>query len=421
MSENGQRPRCAGATQSGQRCRLPAQTEGGFCHIHARTPALAAPAPAPAVPAPAPAAPAPDPAQTLRQEVRHTLRHLAARIEAGETGRQGLRALTPAEVTALLQDQTQPLPSTLRAGLLALIEEASAQETLDAEAWRGAGYILQITLHTPAHFLPHFLRQRLRGEYEVDAWGYDPEIADLLALIAGVFFHTYWRIELTGVEHLPQQGRALLAANQSSILPLEGAMVAYGVRAYHPARRLLRVLAPTWLPDLPFWTMLLQKAGHAPAHAANARRLLAEESLVLAFPEGYRGVERAAHPYRLRPFQSSDLLAAALEMAAPILPVSVVGAAEAYPLLANARPIARLLGLPAFPITTTWPWLGPLGALPLPSKWWIDIGPPLPGAGTIPERAADPRFLAEMAALLRERIQAQIDQRLQSRGSRFRG
>lgn len=405
MSENGQRPQCAAITRAGQRCRLPAPADGAFCHIHAgQTP------------------PALDSAGGVRQEVRRALRDLAARVEGDKSGRRGLRPFTAAEVTALLQSQMQRLPPTLQAGLQALIAENAAGEWLDAETWRGVGYVLQIALDEQTTFL----RRRLRGEYEVDAWGYDPEIADFLALIAGVFFHTYWRVEFTGVEHIPGQGRCLLAANQSGLLPVDGAMIAYGVRAQHPQRRLVRVLAPLWRPTLPFWTMIWQKAGHTPAHPDTARQLLAADSLVLAFPEGYGGMGKLFRErYRVRRFDGEaagvGFVRVALEMGAAILPVSVVGGEETYPVLADVKPLARLLGLPHFPITTTWPWLGPLGAIPLPSKWLIDIGPALPVGVDAQERSRDPRFVNEIAELLRGRIQAQIDQRLRTRASVFNG
>jgi 1-acyl-sn-glycerol-3-phosphate acyltransferase len=238
----------------------------------------------------------------------------------------------------------------------------------------------------------------------------------------GFFFHRYWRVERSGIENIPGEGRVLLVSNHSGVLPLDGAMIAYGVREQHPAHRLVRALVANWFPSLPFFSMLLNKTGQVLAHPDNGRRLLAQDEAVLVFPEGYKGVGKPfKERYQLARFGRGGAVRMALETQAPILPVSVVGAEETYPMLWNAKPIARLLGFPYFPITPTFPWFGLLGIIPLPSKWYIDIGEPIDISQYDPQFAANPALVSELTDLVRNRVQAQINNRLAQRRSVFFG
>jgi len=96
-----------------------------------------------------------------------------------------------------------------------------------------------------------------------------------------------------------------------------------------------------------------------------------------------------------------------------------VGAEEIYPLLGNARPVAELLGLPYFPITPLFPWLGPIGAVPLPSKWIIEFCPPVPTSEYEPGSENDPAVIADLAGRVRGTIQRKLDDLLAERGPAF--
>ena len=138
------------------------------------------------------------------------------------------------------------------------------------------------------------------------------------------------------------------------------------------------------------------------------------------FPEGFRGIGKPfSDRYQLRRFGRGGFAATALRARVPILPCAIVGAEEIYPMVGNARPLARLLGLPYFPITPLFPWLGPLGAVPLPSKWIIDFGPPVQTAG-YPEGAwRDPAVITELTAAVSGSIQAKLDDLIVERGPAF--
>jgi 1-acyl-sn-glycerol-3-phosphate acyltransferase len=158
-----------------------------------------------------------------------------------------------------------------------------------------------------------------------------------------------------------------------------------------------------------------------PAHPANVHRLLAdEEQLVLVFPEGRKGSEKLYKDrYKLQRFGRGGFVSTALRNGAPIIPCSIVGAEEIYPMIGNAKTLARLLGFPYFPITPTFPWLGPLGGIPLPTKWTIQFGEPILTDGYPPEAAEDPMLMFNLTDQVREQIQHTLYKLLVQRRSVF--
>jgi len=353
-----------------------------------------------------------------RDQARDELRKLSEEIDASGEPDQTLRPLTQDQVVEALNNNLDRLSPEVRKKVIGRLQELLESEWLDVQTWQGIAYVLQIAAETQIDIF----KRRLTGDYEVDPWGYDPEFTDYLLPVAGFFFNKYWRVELTGVENIPVEGRALLASNHSGVLPLDGAMISYGVREHHPAHRLARALVANWFPTLPFFSMILNKSGQVLAHPDNGRRLLAEDELVLVFPEGYKGVGKLFRDrYKLARFGRGGFVRMAMQAKAPIIPVSVVGAEETYPMLYNAKSFARMIGFPFFPITPTFPWLGPLGLIPMPSKWFIDIGEPIDTSQYDPDLAANPAFVSELTDLVRNKVQEQINQRLQNRSSVFFG
>lgn len=140
------------------------------------------------------------------------------------------------------------------------------------------------------------------------------------------------------------------------------------------------------------------------------------------FPEGFKGVGKPfSQRYKLQRFGRGGFVSAAVRTGVPIVPVSIVGAEEIYPMLANVRPAARALGLPYFPITPTFPWLGPLGAVPLPSKWLIEFGEPIATDGFDEHAAEDPMVVFNLTDRVRETIQQTLYRLLLRRGHTFLG
>ncbi|OII61935.1 glycerol acyltransferase [Streptomyces sp. CC53] len=266
-----------------------------------------------------------------------------------------------------------------------------------------------------------FLRRRITGEYEVDEFGYDEELTDqVLMSLLRPLYEKYFRVEVRGIENIPSEGGALVVANHSGTLPLDGLMMQVAVHDRHPAGRHLRLLAADLVFVLPVVSELARKAGHTLACTEDAERLLRRGEVVGVMPEGFKGIGKPfSERYKLQRFGRGGFVSTALRAGVPIVPCSIVGAEEIYPMVGNAKTVARLLGFPYFPLTPTFPWLGPLGALPLPTKWTIQFGEPIPTDGYAPEAAEDPMLMFNLTDQVREEIQHTLYKLLVRRRSVF--
>ncbi|HEV2414113.1 MAG TPA: lysophospholipid acyltransferase family protein [Candidatus Dormibacteraeota bacterium] len=256
--------------------------------------------------------------------------------------------------------------------------------------------------------------------YAVDEFGFDPQFTESFLTVFKALYRDYWRVETTGVEHVPTSGRALLVSNHAGVLPWDGTMIKTAVFAEHPRPRHIRALVASQFMGMPALSWFLRRTGQAVGHPDDTRRLLERDELVLVFPEGTRGTGKAFRDrYRLRRFGRGGFVATAIRARAPIIPISVVGSEEIYPMIADLRPVARMLGLPYFPVTPFWPWLGPLGVIPLPSKWRIQFHAPLSVAHLSPDAADDQHLVMEMADGVRDTIQRGIYENLKLRRGVF--
>jgi 1-acyl-sn-glycerol-3-phosphate acyltransferase len=266
-----------------------------------------------------------------------------------------------------------------------------------------------------------FLGRRLLGEYEVDEFGHDPDLVEhVLAPLLRPLYRHWWRVETSGLEHVPASGPALVVGNHAGTLPFDALMVALALLDEHPAHRSLRMLAADLAFDLPIVAPLARKSGNTLACAEDATRLLEAGELVGVWPEGYKGLGKPYRErYHLQRFGRGGFVEVALRTGSPIVPVAVVGSEEIYPMLANLRRVARLLGFPYFPVTPTFPTLGPLGAIPLPSKWLIEFCPPIETARLGPDAMLDPMVLFDLTDQVRDTIQQTVHKNLLARRSMF--
>ncbi len=266
-----------------------------------------------------------------------------------------------------------------------------------------------------------FLRRRLTGDYEVDQYGFDPELTEqVLTPPFRLLYERWFRVEARGLENVPDTGGALVVSNHSGTVPLDALMTQIAIHDHHPEHRHLRLLAADLVFTTPIVAPLARKSGATVACNADAQRLLGDGELVGVYPEGFKGVGKPYRDrYRLQRFGRGGFVAAALKARAPIVPVSVVGAEEIYPIVANLRSVARTVGLPYFPITPLFPLLGPLGLVPLPSKWIIEFGEPVETASYGPAAAEDPMLVFNLTDQIRETIQQSLLSLLRQRRSVF--
>ncbi|CAN3126967.1 lysophospholipid acyltransferase family protein [Mycobacterium sp. smrl_JER01] len=268
-----------------------------------------------------------------------------------------------------------------------------------------------------------FIRKRMTGEYTVDEFGFDPHLNDAVFLpLLRVFFNSWFRVEVSGVEHLPETGAALVVANHAGVLPFDGLMTQVAVRDKHPAHRDLRLLAADMVFDMPMIGQAARKAGHTMACTDDAHRLLAAGELTAVFPEGYKGLgKNFKDRYKLQRFGRGGFVSAALRTKAPIIPCSIVGSEEIYPMMADVKLMARLFGLPYFPVTPLFPLAGPLGVVPLPSKWYIQFGEPIDTTDYDESASDDPMITFDLTDQVRETIQQTLYQLLANRRNTFFG
>lgn len=264
------------------------------------------------------------------------------------------------------------------------------------------------------------LARRLDGDYQEDEWGYDGEFRDAVEPVFDFLYDAWWRVRVSGVENVPGHGRALLAANHAGILPWDATMMSVALMREHPLPRQPRFLVLDWAFELPFVSGTIRKVGGVVASPHNALRLLDQDELVAVFPEGVKGMAKPySERYRLQRFGRGGFVEIALRAGAPIVPVAVVGSEELYPKIGESRALARLVGAPFFPLTPLFPWLGPLGAIPLPSRWRIEFCPPIETASYGPAGADDRSLVLELSERVRSTIQRALLENVVKRGGAF--
>lgn len=254
----------------------------------------------------------------------------------------------------------------------------------------------------------------------VDDFGFDVAFTESLFPVMDWLYSRYWRVETEGVENVPPAGRALLVANHAGVVPWDGAMIRTAIMAEHPEPRHARMLVADWGFQMPFISEFLLRTGNVVAHPDNATTLLEREELVGVFPEGVKGASKLFRDrYRVTRFGRGGFIQVALRTRSPIIPVAVIGSEEIHPVIAELPVLAELLGLPSFPITPTWPGLGLLGAVPLPSKWMIAFGEPIDLSDHSPDTASDPAVVLELSERVRSWVQAKVHEMLPRRRSAF--
>ena len=269
-----------------------------------------------------------------------------------------------------------------------------------------------------AHLMAYW-RRRLEGDYEVDDYGFDAELTQLLVLsVLRPVAEKWFRIEVRGIDNIPSDGGALVVSNHSGTLPVDALMTMSTI--HERTGRFIRPLGADLVFRLPVVSSLARKTGATLACNEDAERMLRGGELVGVWPEGFKGIGKPfSERYRLQRFGRGGFVSAALNTGVPIVPLSVVGAEEIYPMIGNLPSLARLLGVPYLPITPTFPWLGPLGMIPLPSKWLMEFGEPIRTDALPAGAAEDPMFVFNVTDQVRETIQQTLYSLLRERESVF--
>ena len=228
----------------------------------------------------------------------------------------------------------------------------------------------------------------------------------------------WFRIEVRGIDNIPTEGGALVVSNHSGTIPVDGLMTMVSIHD-HTGRH-LRALGADLVFKMPIVSTLARKGGATLACNEDAERMLRGGELVGVWPEGFKGIGKPySQRYKLQRFGRGGFVSAALRTGVPIVPLAVVGAEEIYPLVGNIPALARLLGVPYIPITPLFPLLGPLGLVPLPSKWLLEFGEPIRTDDYEPGAAEDPMLVFDVTDQVRETIQQTLYSLLMQRAVRL--
>jgi 1-acyl-sn-glycerol-3-phosphate acyltransferase len=297
---------------------------------------------------------------------------------------------------------------------------AHTEESLERED--GGDRLLE---RRPAERLRDLL-PAIEPERRLNDWGRSEWVEGVFDRTIVEFFYRYWfRADVEGIENVPAEGGALLVSNHSGALPPDAALIAKAIREEHSRPRPLYITVEHFFKSYPGFSMLIPKIGCVAAHPANVQRLLYdEEQLVLVFPEGRKGTEKLYKDrYRLRRFGRGGFVEAAMRAEAKLVPTCVVGAEEAMPVFAQLDFMKKLTGLLYFPITPTFPWLGPFGMLAyLPAKLKIRFLEPIDTVelGGV-DAAQDKALVQTVAQEIRGRIQESLHEMVGQRKSVWLG
>jgi 1-acyl-sn-glycerol-3-phosphate acyltransferase len=255
------------------------------------------------------------------------------------------------------------------------------------------------------------------NEYGFDQFGLEPAAMKRQVLLSALLYRYYFRVETRGIEKVPR-GRVLLIANHAGQLPFDGMMLGVAMLLEAEPPRIVRGMGEYWIPQLPFVGVAAIRSGSMVGTPENCAQMLEADECVMVFPEGVRGMNKLfSERYKLQRF-GQGFMRLALETETPIVPVGIVGSEEQQPGLATLPRLGRMLGMPAFPITLGFPWLGPLGILPLPVKYRIYFGDPIRLDGSPTE---DDAAVEAKVEVVRGAIHALLERGRSERKGIFRG
>jgi 1-acyl-sn-glycerol-3-phosphate acyltransferase len=265
-------------------------------------------------------------------------------------------------------------------------------------------------------------RIAMRGRSEqVDDFGLDPVYDARAQPLLDLLYQRYFRVQIEGAANIPEHGAALLVCNHAGTLPWDGVMLKTALRHARPERRGLRWLTDDFVFHSPFLGPCLNRIGAVRACPENADRLLERGELLAVFPEGIKGIGKLFRErYQLQRFGRGGHIKLALRMQVPLIPLAIVGSEESYPLVYRMRAFSKVLGMPFIPITPLFPWLGPLGLLPLPSRWHIVVGEPMREFEGLTDSAAEDSVLVnDLNEQVRSKVNGLLQHALQARGPAF--
>lgn len=253
---------------------------------------------------------------------------------------------------------------------------------------------------------------------EIDDFGLDPDYEQKLLPVLDFLYNRYFRVQVQGAENIPESGHAMVVANHSGALPLDGLMLRQAIRRTHSPSVDVRWLAEDFSFYLPFIGVAMNRIGAVRACQENGERLLSRGHITCVFPEGAEGIKKLYRErYQLQRFGRAGYVRLALKTNSPIIPCAIIGAEETNPIVYRFDNLSKLLGLDYLPITPTFPFLGPFGLVPAPTRWRISFGDPIDVSEYGPSAASDHVLVGRLSDRVRTSIENLLSLGLRSRKS----
>jgi len=265
---------------------------------------------------------------------------------------------------------------------------------------------------------PALWRHMSLATYDPDSFGLDPVIAEMTWNILNGLYYDYFRVEVEGIENVPDDGGAVLVANHGgAAIPYDAAMLALGVMNEASTPRRVRVIGTEIFNMLPFISHLYRKVGAAYATRDDAKELLRRGHLIGVFPEGEHGFMKPVwEAYRVGRLGRGGFADLAQDAGVPIVPVAIIGSEEVHPAVMVSKRLAQLVRL-FFPEQRVEEIAIALNPLPLPIRWKIRFLPQVPPSQDgVP---IDGLEQLERVEDVRRSIQAALDDMLASRATAF--
>ena len=218
------------------------------------------------------------------------------------------------------------------------------------------------------------------GPLGFDPFGISKEHLKLFYSLLEPFYRHYFRVEVSGIDHIPAEGRAMLIGNHSGGIPVDAGMIFASIFFELNPPRHAHGMVEKFAQNLPFLSSLFSRIGQLTGLPEHAEQILESERLLLAFPEGVRGTGKLYHErYQLARF-GTGFMRIALAARSPIIPFAFIGGEEAMPVIYHAQSLANLIGVPYIPI--------PKHIIPIPKPEYCGIiyGEPLFFEGSGNER-----------------------------------
>lgn len=260
--------------------------------------------------------------------------------------------------------------------------------------------------------------KRREEYYDIDEFGMDRGLVETLRPLFEFLYRDYWRVDVEGIENIPSKGSGIIVSNHSGTIPFDSTMVNMAIWDKHPKKRFIRFLVEDFVYYFPFLGTFMNRVGAVRACQENAERLIKNGELVAVFPEGVKGIGKLySDRYKLLRLGRGGFIKLAIKTKTPIIPTAVIGAEEIYPIMWKTTVLAKPLGVPYLPVTATWPHLGLLGLIPLPSKWRIIFGKPIDLSKYSEKDLGDELLIHRLSESVRKTMQKMIAQGLKKRGN----